>query len=229
MHDKINLYYEECGAGEPLVLLHGNDGDLTYFKSQTAYFSRSCRVIAVDTRGHGKSPRGSAAFTLETFALDLANFFDRLQIQRADVLGFSDGANIAMLFALKYSSRVRSLILNGGNFVEDGLNDDVRADIHNAITCARDTRSREMAELMIGQPNLSENELSNITVPTLVIVGDKDMIKPEHSRALARTLPNAEFAELQGTHFIAEENPDEFNAVVDKFLIEARKKYPAEV
>lgn len=227
MHDKIKLHYEECGKGEPLVLLHGNDGDLTYFKSQAEYFSRSRKVIAVDTRGHGKSPRGRAEFTLETFALDLVEFFDRLKIPCADVLGFSDGANIAMLFALKYPNRVRALVLNGGNFVEDGLNDDVKDDIHKAFACARDTRTREMAELMIGQPNLSEAELSSITAPTLVIVGDKDMIKPEHSRALARAMPNAEFAELHGSHFIAEENPNEFNAVVDKFLIEAREKYHA--
>lgn len=227
MRDKIKLNYEKRGEGAPFVLLHGNDGDLTYFKNQVEFFSRSRTVIAVDTRGHGKSPRGRAEFTLETFALDLVEFFDSLNLQRADILGFSDGANIAMLFALKYPHRVRTLVLNGGNFVEDGLNDDVREDIHKAFACARDTRSREMAELMIGQPNLSEKELSSITAPTLVIVGDKDMIKPEHSRTLARILPNAEFAELHGSHFIAEDNPNEFNAFVDKFLVAACEKYHA--
>ena len=98
----ISLYYEEQGKGEPIFLLHGNGEDGTYFVNQLNFFSDKYRMIAVDTRGHGKSPRGTAPFTMEQFAADLRELMERLQISRAIILGFSDGANIAMKFALKY-------------------------------------------------------------------------------------------------------------------------------
>lgn len=104
----VSLYYQEWGEGEPLFLLHGNGEDGTYFVNQTTYFSDRYRLIAVDTRGHGKSPRGTAPFTMEQFAIDLHKLMDRLQIQKAVILGFSDGANIAMKFALKYPDRVKA-------------------------------------------------------------------------------------------------------------------------
>ena len=89
----ISLYYQEQGEGEPLLLLHGNGEDGTYFTNQFSFFSDKYRVIAVDTRGHGKSPRGTAPFTMAQFALDLKELMDKLQIQKAILLGFSDGAN----------------------------------------------------------------------------------------------------------------------------------------
>lgn len=101
----IKLYYTEQGVGEPLILLHGNGEDGTYFKEQLAFFSKTHRVIAVDTRGHGQSPRGERPFCLETFADDLSDFLDERGIPQASLLGFSDGGNIALLFALKYPQR----------------------------------------------------------------------------------------------------------------------------
>lgn len=113
----ISLYYEEKGTGTPLILLHGNGENGDYFRHQTEYFSKSYRVIAVDTRGHGKSPRGDAPFTLEQFAEDLKEFCAKLEIPKAVILGFSDGANIAMKFTLKYPEKVRALILNGASCI----------------------------------------------------------------------------------------------------------------
>lgn len=98
----IKLNYIEKGEGTPLVLLHGNGGSLECFKSQIEYFSKKYRVIALDTRGHGKSPRGDKPFTIKQFADDLKDFLDDLGIKRAILLGFSDGGNIALTFALKY-------------------------------------------------------------------------------------------------------------------------------
>ena len=85
------------------------------------YFSRNYRVIVVDTRGHGQSPRGTAPFTIAQFADDLKDFMDELDISKAVILGFSDGANIAMKFVLKYPERVKALILNGGNLNPKGV------------------------------------------------------------------------------------------------------------
>ena len=109
----ITLHYQEKGNKEPFILLHGNGEDGSYFKNQIDYFSDRYRVIALDTRGHGKSPRGTAPFTIEQFSCDLYDFMEGLEISHAVILGFSDGANIAMKFAMKYPNKVKALILNG--------------------------------------------------------------------------------------------------------------------
>lgn len=99
----ISLYYQSYGNGFPLVLLHGNGGDSNYFAQQVPYFSRFRRVIALDTRGHGKSPRGTAPFSIRQFAEDLLHFLDEQNLPQVDLLGFSDGGNIALTFAAKPS------------------------------------------------------------------------------------------------------------------------------
>lgn len=117
----IVLYYQEKGDKEPFILLHGNGEDGSYFEHQIDYFSDRYRVIALDTRGHGKSPRGTAPFTIEQFSHDLYDFMAGLEISDAVILGFSDGANIAMKFAMKYPDKVKALILNGGNLNPKGV------------------------------------------------------------------------------------------------------------
>ena len=118
---EIKLHYQEKGEGEPMILLHGNGEDGSYFAHQMDYFSRNYRVIVVDTRGHGQSPRGTAPYTIAQFAEDLHDFMDELDISKAVILGFSDGANIAMKFVLKYPERIKALILNGGNLNPKGV------------------------------------------------------------------------------------------------------------
>ena len=113
----IELFYREKGSGEPLILLHGNGEDGSYFVHQIEHFQSRYRVIALDTRGHGRSTRGSAPFTIRQFALDLYDFLRAHEIPSAVLLGFSDGANIAMQFALDHPEMVRALILNGATLL----------------------------------------------------------------------------------------------------------------
>ena len=108
----IDLAFERRGCSEPLLLLHGNGEDNSYFKNQMGPLSRHFEVFAVDTRGHGQSPRGSAIFSLAQFAEDLRRFMERQGLKKAHVLGFSDGGNTALLFALRYPHMVGKLILN---------------------------------------------------------------------------------------------------------------------
>ncbi|WP_304409241.1 alpha/beta fold hydrolase, partial [Faecalibaculum rodentium] len=107
----FQLAYEEAGSGIPLILLHGNGEDRSYFRHQIKDLQDIRHVYALDTRGHGQSPRGTAPFNLDQFARDLEEFMDQNGIKQADLLGFSDGANIALLFALKHPDRVTKLIL----------------------------------------------------------------------------------------------------------------------
>ena len=123
------LYCEEKGDGFPLILLHGNGEDHTYFKDQIRFFSEKYRVIAIDTRGHGQSPRGDGEFSLSRFADDLYDFMIERKIEKAHLLGFSDGGNIALLFALAHPERVCKLILNGANLDPSGLKESTRLPI----------------------------------------------------------------------------------------------------
>jgi len=119
MDIKVNT--RESGTGETLILLHGNGEDSSYFEPQIAFFSAYYHVLAIDSRGHGKTPTGEKPITLRQFAEDLHDFLIEQKISSAHILGFSDGANIAMLFALKYPEMISSLILYGGNINPSGV------------------------------------------------------------------------------------------------------------
>lgn len=222
----ITLHYQEVGAGEPLILLHGNGESGAYFSHQLAYFSPKYRVIAVDTRGHGESPRGNAPFTIQQFADDLKAFMDRLGISRAVLLGFSDGANIAMKFALSYPDRVRALILNGGNLNAGGVKRRVQLPIEIGYRVAKrfaeksaDARANaELLGLMVNEPNIPAARLGEIDAPVLVVAGTRDMIKKSHTEEIAWSLPNARLAFVRGDHFVAAKNPQDFNRTVESFL-----------
>ena len=129
---KIKLHYEEKGTGQPMVLLHGNGEDSSYFKNQIEYFSKKYRVIAVDTRGHGKSERGTAPFTLRQFARDLKSFLDEMGLRRIILLGFSDGGNIALIFTILHPQYVDRLLLNGANLNPWGMKAGVFKNIYLA-------------------------------------------------------------------------------------------------
>ena len=222
----IALYYQEKGNKEPFILLHGNGENSSYFKNQIDYFSERYRVIALDTRGHGKSPRGTKTFTIEQFSCDLYDFMEGLEISNAVILGFSDGANIAMKFAIKYPNKVKALILNGGNLNPQGVKKTTQIPIEIGYKIARRFASKsadakknaEMLGLMVNEPNIEINELSKITAPTLVICGKHDMIKESHTKEIAENIPNAKLSIIIGNHFIANKRYVTFNKEVEDFL-----------
>lgn len=222
----ITLYYREKGNKEPFILLHGNGEDGAYFKNQIDYFNDRYRVIALDTRGHGKSPRGAAPFTIEQFSHDLYDFMEILEISNAVILGFSDGANIAMKFAIKYPGKVKALILNGGNLNPEGVKRTTQIPIEIGYKIAKRFASKspeakknaEMLGLMVNEPNIEPGELVKITAPTLVICGTNDMIRESHTKEIAENIPGAKLSIIKGNHFIANKRYITFNKEVEGFL-----------
>lgn len=222
----INHFYIEQGTGFPLILLHGNGEDCAYFTRQIDSFSENFHVIALDTRGHGQTPRGEAPFTIRQFAEDLLAFMDQHNIEKAHLLGFSDGGNIAMVFALAHPERVDKLILNGANLDASGVKRKIQIPIEIGYRIAKffarkspkAKKNAEMLGLMVNDPNVKVEELSRIQNQTLVIAGDNDMIKDQHTRLIAQSIPGAELCILQGNHFIANKNPQSFNEAVLRFL-----------
>jgi pimeloyl-ACP methyl ester carboxylesterase len=150
---------------------------------------------------------------------------DGHQIERAHLLGFSDGGNIALIFALRYPDRVDKLVLNGANIFPEGLEDDILKEIQSEYeklsspSSDEQIRQRELLSLMVNEPHISPLELGKISAPSLVIAGTKDMIKAEHTRLIAESLPNSQLAFISGGHFIAASNPKKFNQTVFDFLM----------
>ena len=219
----IKNFYTEKGDGFPLILLHGHAEDSSYFEHQIEEFSKYYKVFALDTRGHGKTPRGEKPFTIEQFALDLLNFMNEKNIEKAHILGFSDGGNIAIIFSLLHPERVEKLILNGANLFPQGATfltqfSDRLNYIFTCLFLRKNVLKKEMLELMIKQPNIAPADLAKIKSKTLVIAGTKDMIKKEHTELIAENLSDSELVFMEGNHFIAGEKPQEFNQVVLSFL-----------
>ena len=223
----IQLHCLRKGSGPPLQLLHGNGEDGSYFANQMEFFSASRTVFAPDTRGHGKSPRGTAPFTMEQFARDLLDFMDEEHLRQADILGFSDGGNIALTFALAHPDRVRRLVLSGANLDPSGVKPHVQIPIVLGYQIAsrfagRSPQAKRHAEilgLMVEEPHILPEALETLETPTLVIVGTRDMIRASHSRLIAQRLPNSRLALVPGDHFIAAKNPEAFNRTVADFLL----------
>ena len=223
----IELNFVRRGKGENLIFLHGNGEDLTYFEKQIEFFSHDFCVYAIDTRGHGKSPWGEAPFTIRQFADDLMEFMNVHKIEKANIVGFSDGANIAMIFALKYPEKVDKLVLNGGNLNGGGVKAYVQLPVIIGYKFARMFAGKNseaekhalMLGLMVNDPNIAPEQLDGIRAKTLVIAGSRDMIKRKHTELIFKSIPDARLSIIKGTHFIASENPSEFNNAVHEFLI----------
>ena len=222
----IEHYYIEKGQGEPLILLHGNGENCDYFAGQIDEFAQYYHVYALDTRGHGKTPRGDTPFTIRQFADDLLAFMDAHGIGKAHILGFSDGGNIAMIFAMKYPERVLRLILDGANLDAKGVKPSIQIPIEIGYRFAKmfakkSAEARKHAELlglMVNDPNVRPEELSAITAKTLVIAGNKDMIKESQTRLIASNIRDSQLVILKGDHFIANKCPEAFNRAVLAFL-----------
>ena len=220
------IFYTEKGEGTPLILLHGNGEDSSIFDKFGEKLSKKYRVIAIDTRGHGKSPLGEEDFSIYQFAEDLKDFMDLHKIEKANILGFSDGGNIAMVFASKYPERVEKLILNGANSKPSGLKIATHFSMWVTYIFAsvfasfseKAKRTKALFTLMLFEPKLCKEDLENITAKTLVLVGTSDLIKESESRYIAKTIPDAKLCFVLGGHMIIKTNFKDYVYAVEKFL-----------
>ena len=184
--DDARIYCRISGRNDAaiLVLLHGNGENLNVFESQIEFFSTYYKVIALDTRGHGKSSRGTASLDFRTFAADLRRVFDALEIDKAHIVGFSDGAITALHFALTTPERISSMILVGANYTPKGIRFAARMYVKlfyfylsiKSIFSPESRKHREIWGLMVYHPRLSLDEIARINTPTLIITGENDMV-----------------------------------------------------
>jgi len=223
----ITIYYEEYGKGEPLLLLHGNSESIQSFKSQIPEFAKQSRVIAVDTRGQGKSTEDGRMYTYDLFAEDMNALLDHLKIDSANIVGWSDGGNTGLIMAMKYPSKVKSLVTMGANvFIDKSVVEKwVFKELNKQLKELKDdtvqhSRNRvRLINLLLTEPRHRFEELKTISCPVLVVAGEKDVIKEEHTKNIAANIPRSTLLIVPAaTHEYPSESPASFNKTVLDFF-----------
>jgi pimeloyl-ACP methyl ester carboxylesterase len=226
----IKLHYETYGGGEPLLLIHGNGGSIADLGNQIQFFATRYKVIVADSRGHGRSEMGPGRLTYEQMADDLAALLHQLNLTHVRVLGWSDGGILGLLLAIHHPECVGKLAIMGANLEPDGAYDwalnwvkaeDKRLDeaiAQNGKSAAL-LAKKQYLDLLGKQPHIPVKDLRKIAAPTLVMAGDKDVIRGEHTLQIFENIPRAHLAIFPGaTHMIAWTDPETFNRTVEKFM-----------
>ncbi len=212
------IYYETYGDGEPLVLLHGNNGSISDFYRQIPFFSKNYKVIAIDTRGQGKSTDLSQEeFTYGKFAEDIYNIIQHLKLEKVNIVGWSDGGNTALTFNLKHPEMVNKLVTIGANLDPSGLNDELIQIFKQQVI--DNTGNIKLIRLMLNHPEIKPKDLAAIANPVLVIAGSKDVIKPDHTRLIHSSIINSQLLIIPDTtHYVPFEKPEILNEAILRFL-----------
>ncbi len=223
----IKLYYEIYGSGEPLLLIHGNNESIASFDKQIPELAKSYMVIALDSRGQGNSTSDSTKLTYELFAEDVNKFLDYLNIKQVNVLGWSDGGNIALILALKHPERIRKIavmaavLYNKSTSIPDNINNAIReqlAEMEREKVSVYDMNYR-LKTLLLTEPNINPETLTNMQVPALIMAGKNDIVKEEHTKLIAQKIPQSTLRIFKGTgHEAPKDIPEEFNKTVLEFF-----------
>jgi pimeloyl-ACP methyl ester carboxylesterase len=228
-HDGVKLYYEVYGAGEPLLVVHGNGGSIADLGAQIAHFRKRYKVIAMDSRDQGKSGDSLDPLTYEKMTDDLAALLDHLNAGPVNVLGWSDGGIEALLLGIRHPAKVKKIVAMAANLnpTDAALSPEALETIKSmtdAIPAAtRDTpqgrRELKVTGMMLKEPNIDLKALEAITAPTLILAADHDVIRDEHTVDIFHHIPNGQLAIFpNATHMIPFDDPAVFNAAVERFL-----------
>jgi len=228
----IQMYYEVYGKGDPLVLIHGSGQNIEAMKYQIEHFAKNYKVLVADSRAHGKSGTGEGRLTYEQMADDWAALLGHVNMDAASFVGWSDGGNISLLMAIRHPDKVKKLAVMGANLQPDSTAVYPWAiawvakeskNIENMLAEGDQTqdwnRLKQQFGLLREQPTIPLEVLRKITAPVLVMAGDRDIIRTEHTVQMFENLPNAQLAIFPGeTHFAPHNHPDIFNDTVSRFL-----------
>jgi pimeloyl-ACP methyl ester carboxylesterase len=217
----INLYYETYGSGKPLLFLHGNGGSIKSARNKIEYFKKHFKVIAIDSRGHGKSVDPSPHLTYVQMAKDVAVLLDSLHLDSVYVSGQSDGGILGLLLAINHPKKVSKVVTFGANVFpgKKAIPDILDKMIMDTLRLTKNFQTRRLFELVGQQPNITEKDLQQISCPFLLISGDRDAIRLEHSLTMFYNIKKSNLFIMPGaTHFGSVEKPELFNTVVMDFF-----------
>jgi pimeloyl-ACP methyl ester carboxylesterase len=235
----VRTYYEVHGVGDPLLLLHGGFCAVETFDGLTAPLAARYRVHAPERRGHGRTADVEGPITYTAMAADTIAFLDAVGVSSAHLVGWSDGAVVALLVARERPDLVGKLVMIGQPVNFDGIPERMRAVLQQGLTTQMlppmleqlyaatspdgpehfDVVAEKLFALYRVEPDIALGELAGVAAPTLVMIGDDDLCTVEHAEALRRALPDARLAVVPGaTHGLPMEKPELTGAIVLDFL-----------
>lgn len=182
----IKLYYEKCGKGRPLLLLHGNGEDHHIFDNTISYLQEHFTLYAVDTRGHGQSSSVSE-FHYGDMAEDIYAFITYLELQTPIVYGFSDGGILGLILAIRHPQAISHLVISGANTRPDGIKP-IWLQLFRILYTLNKSA---LLKLMLTEPDITAAQLNSITVPTFITAGSRDLIRPEHTDFIHHNIPHS--------------------------------------
>jgi pimeloyl-ACP methyl ester carboxylesterase len=249
----LEVYYEDYGEGEPLMLIHGGTATSQSWASHLPAFTEHFEVFTPDSRGHGRTGNPTGELGYRVMADDLASLIDALGLQRPLVLGYSDGGQIALELGLRYPGLARALVLGGTQFrfseayleavrsllrITEGEELDTEklergqpewvaylCEAHGHVYGPEYWRTyvKQIAALWLRPLRYTPEDISAVTDPVLLLVGDRDGVCTEESVELFGVLPNAELAVAPASdHGFIEAKAGLFDALALDFLMRYR-------
>jgi pimeloyl-ACP methyl ester carboxylesterase len=229
----FKMYCETYGEGQPVLIIHGNGGSINNFAANIPYFSAKYKVIIADSRAQGKSADPGDSLTYEMMADDLAALLDQLHVDSAFVIGWSDGGINGLLLAMRHPEKVKKLAVTGANLWADtaAVFQEVWDMVRPAYASLKQKTNKtpqeknnfKLLRLLCDQPNIPAGDLQKVRCPALVIGGDHDVIRPEHTLLIAHSIPQSYLWILPNSgHSTPVVYSALFNKTVDDFF---SKKY----
>ncbi|HKM69379.1 MAG TPA: alpha/beta hydrolase [Stellaceae bacterium] len=230
----IRIWYATFGRGEPVVLLHGGLANSNYWGHQVTTLARSYRVIVMDSRGHGRSTHDDRPYGYDLMASDVIGLMDFLRLDKAAIVGWSDGAILGLDIAIRHPERLTNLFAFAANSDPSGVADIAQSKVFNAYIARAEKEYQalsptpdqyksffdQISKMWETEPNFTEEQLRSITVPTWIADADHDeAIKRENTELMAREIPNAGLLlQPQVSHFSFLQDPRQFTSDVLHFL-----------
>lgn len=220
--NSTRIYYEVYGEGIPLVLLHGNGGSIKSRTDLLGEFAKKYKVIALDSRCHGKSDCPAQYLTYEQMADDVNRLLDYLKIDSALVWGHSDGGIIGLLLAIHHPEKIRKLLASGANLRPDSTA--IVPEMFKLLDVAgnqakNDSVLSKQFKLLVEQPHIPVTDLQKIKSSVLIMAGDRDAIRNEHTLEIFNNIPGALLCILPGTtHFVYRDRKKWFTEILFDFF-----------
>jgi pimeloyl-ACP methyl ester carboxylesterase len=230
----IKIWYAEFGEGEPVILLHGGLANSSYWGHQVPVLAKHYRVIVMDSRGHGRSTRNEQPFGYDLMASDVLALMDYLKVQKAAIVGWSDGGIIGLDIAIHHPERLTKLFAFAANSDPSGVKDISKSPVFTAYIARAEKEYEKLSPTpkeyksfldQIGkmwetQPHFTKEQLMGIKVPTWIVDADHDeAIERENTLYMADTIPNAGLLiQPDASHFSFLQDPVQFNENVLHFL-----------
>jgi pimeloyl-ACP methyl ester carboxylesterase len=228
------IWYAVFGQGQPVVLLHGGLANANYWGNLVPVLARDYQVIVIDSRGHGRSSRSSEPIGYDLMASDVLAVMDGLKVEKAAIVGWSDGAIIGLDIAIHHPERLTRLFAFAANSDPSGVADISQSAVFNAYMeraqgeyknlsptpSDYDGFLAQITKMWETQPHFSAEDLHGIHTPTWIVDGDRDeAIKRPNTLFMAEQIPNSGLLiQPQVSHFSFLQDPEQFNTDVLHFL-----------